>query len=221
MHYQDSVFENQCFENHSFANQNLSHAKFSRCKFYQCDFSRAEMVEAHFENCSFIQQGELEGCDFQYANLHDASFKQCQLSMSQFIGANCFGIEIRECDLKGANFLQARFANQISHNVYFCSAYITASNLSYANMERLCIEKCELFENRWIGTNLQGTSLQGSDLSRGEFSEDMWSGVRIRDCDLSESDLTGLDPRRVDLTGVKISSWQQTQLLEQLGLIII
>ncbi|MDF4672819.1 fluoroquinolone resistance protein, partial [Vibrio parahaemolyticus] len=29
------------------------------------------------------------------------------------------------------------------------------------------------------------------------------------------------DPRKIDLTGVKICSWQQEQLLEQLGGIIV
>lgn len=89
--------------------------------------------------------------------------------MANFIGANCFGIEFRECDLKGASFVQANFSNQVSHSVYFCSAYITGCNLSYANLERLCIEKCDLFENRWIGANLYGASFKESDLSRGCF----------------------------------------------------
>ncbi len=213
--------EDKIFDNHSFVNSDLSYAKFVKCKFFNCDFSRAEMVETSFEQCNFIEQGELEGCDFHYANLQEASFKNCQLPMSQFVGCNCFGIEFRQCDLKGVNFSQARFANQISHNVYFCSAYITGCNLSYANMERLCIEKCELFENRWIGTNLQGTSLQGSDLSNGEFSADIWGDFRIRDCDLSDCDLAGLNPARVDMHGVKIASWQQAQLLEQLGIIVM
>ncbi|MBN7827933.1 fluoroquinolone resistance protein, partial [Bowmanella dokdonensis] len=40
-------------------------------------------------------------------------------------------------------------------------------------------------------------------------------------CNLSHSELDGLDPRRVDLTGVQICAWQQEQLLEQLGLIVM
>ncbi len=43
----------------------------------------------------------------------------------------------------------------------------------------------------------------------------------MQGCDLSHSELYGLDPRKIDLTGVKICSWQQEQLLEQLGVIII
>nr|WNL65358.1 Pentapeptide repeat protein [Acinetobacter gerneri] len=83
------------------------------------------------------------------------------------------------------------------------------------------IEKCDLFENRWIGANLRGASFKESDLSRGVFSEDCWEQFRVQGCDLSHSELYGLDPRKIDLTGVKICSWQQEQLLEQLGVIIV
>ncbi|TOG99989.1 fluoroquinolone resistance protein, partial [Vibrio parahaemolyticus] len=120
---------------------------------------------------------------------------------------------------------QVSFVNQVSNKMYFCSAYITGCNLSYANFEQQLIEKCELFENRWIGANLRGASFKESDLSRGVFSEDCWEQFRVQGCDLSHSELYGLDPRKIDLTGVKICSWQQEQLLEQLleqlGVIII
>jgi fluoroquinolone resistance protein len=92
--------------------------------------------------------------------------------MSNFKGAKCFSIEFRDCDLKGADFMQATYSNQVISRMYFCSAFITGCNLSYANYRRQCIEKCDLFVNRWIGTNLYGASLKVSDLSRGEFSED-------------------------------------------------
>ena len=65
-------------------------------------------------------------------------------------------------------------------------------------------EKCELFENNWSNANLSGASLMGSDLSRGTFSRDCWQQVNLRGCDLTFADLDGLDPRRVNLEGVKI-----------------
>ncbi|MGY3572354.1 Qnr family pentapeptide repeat protein [Vibrio paucivorans] len=209
------------YQHHDFSKQDLSYATFKRCKFYQCDFSRADLREAQFEDCSFIEPGMIEGCQFTYANLKEASFKDCQLSMANFSGADCFAIELRDCDLKGANFSKALFSNQISHQVYFCSAYISGCNLSYANLERLCLEKVELFENRWTEANLFGASFKGSDLSRGTFSPESWGQFNMQGCDLTHADLEGLDVRRVDLTGVKICEWQQQQLLEPLGLVVM
>jgi fluoroquinolone resistance protein len=200
----------EVFNQVDFSNQDLSDSYFKGCKFFRCNFNRTNLRDAKFDDCVFIEQGAIEGCHFDYSDLRDSSFKNCKLSLSNFKGAKCFGIEFRSCDLKGANFIQASFSNQISNSMYFCSAYITGCNLSYANFERQCIEKCDLF-----------ASLKGSDLSRGSFSEDCWGQFNIQDCDLSNSELNGLNPRKVNLSGVKICVWQQEQLLEQLGLIVL
>ncbi|MEI8593399.1 Qnr family pentapeptide repeat protein [Photobacterium sp. Hal280] len=213
--------ENELFNQVNFSRQDLSEAVFKHCQFYRCDFSRSNLRDAVFENCKFIEPGAIVGCHFDYCDLRDASFKDCQLALANFKGANCFGIEFRDSDLKGANFIQASFVNQVSHQMYFCSAYITGCNLSYVNLERQCIEKCDLFENRWVGANFQGASFKSSDLSRGSFSKDCWGQFSIQGADLSHSELDGLDPRKVDLTGVKICDWQQEQLLEPLGIVVL
>nr|WNL65359.1 Pentapeptide repeat protein [Acinetobacter gerneri] len=123
----------QLYNQVNFSHQDLQEHIFSNCTFIHCNFKRSNLRDTQFINCTFIEQGALEGCDFSYADLRDASFKDCQLSMSHFKGANCFGIELRDCDLKGANFSQVSFVNQVSNKMYFCSAYITGCNLSYAN----------------------------------------------------------------------------------------
>jgi len=212
---------NKTYINHDFSKQDLKEVYFKQCNFYRCDFNRADLTDAKFIECNFVEQGIDDGCRFDYANLADASFKGGRLSMSSFTGANCLGIEFRECDLKGANFSKARFENQISRTSYFCSAYITGCNLSYANLAGVRIEKCDLFENRWRGANLQGASFQNSDLSRGEFSEDAWEQFHMQGCDLTHTELNGLNIRRVNLSGVKICDWQQEQLLDSLGVIVL
>lgn len=210
----------EVFDGVNFTDQDMSNLHFIQCKFYNCIFTHADLSDCHFVDCSFVEPGAVSGVNFEYVNLQDASFKNCQLAMASFKGANCFGAEFRNCDLKGANFYKASFANQISRQVYFCSVYITGCNLSYANFERQHIEKCDLFENKWTGANLYGASMQGSDLSRGVFSSDCWGQFNLKDCDLSNAELYGLDPRKVDLSGVKICLWQQEQLLEPLGVIV-
>lgn len=161
------------------------------------------------------------GCNFAYAKLNDASFKQCNLSMANFDGASAFGAEFRHCMLKGASFVRTLFANYITHNTYFCSLYMTQCDLSYANLENQKLEKCDLYENRWRGANLHGVSFEGSDLSRGEFSQEQWPQANWKSCNLSHIELDGLDIRRVSLQGAMICQWQQEMLLEQLGIITI
>lgn len=212
---------NKTFVEHDFSGQSLQEVIYEKCYFFKCNFSRADLRDAKFIGCHFIETGESVGCQFHYADLRDACFKQCKLGMATFLGANCFGAEFRECDLQGASFMKSSFVNQISHQSYFCSAYITGCNLSYTNFEKQCIEKCDLFENRWTGANLQGASFKGSDLSRGEFSSESWGSFDMQHCDLTNTELYGLDPRRVNLNGVKICEWQQEQLLSPLGVVVL
>ncbi|PSW22240.1 Qnr family pentapeptide repeat protein [Photobacterium sanctipauli] len=214
-------FTNQTFTDHSFAKEQLQQATFEHCQFIRCDFSRADLTEASFEHCQFVERGEHEGCVFQYTKLKEASFKECDLSMADFTGAEMFGIEIRDSQLKGVVLSRARFANYITHNTFFCSAYITRCNLAYADFEDVKLEECELFENRWTGANLVGASFKGSDLTNGEFSQEAWGQFDLTGANLSHVDLTGLDPRRVSLDGVTICDWQQAQLLEPLGIIVL
>lgn len=103
----------------------------------------------------------------------------------------------------------------------FCSAYITKSNLSYANFAKVVLEKCELWENRWHGAQVLGASFSGSDLSGGEFSGFDWRAADVTQCDLSNAELGELDLRTTDLQGVKMDSHRAAQLLERLGIAII
>ncbi|TVO35685.1 Qnr family pentapeptide repeat protein [Vibrio algivorus] len=212
---------NQVYHQHDFSSQDLSYEVFKKCHFYQCDFSHSDLSDAQFIDCVFIESGDVIGCNFAYAKLNDASFKHCNLSMSNFDGASAFGVEMRHCMLKGASFVRTLFANHITHNTYFCSAYITQCDLSYSNLENQRLEKCDLFENRWRGANLQSVSFEGSDLSRGEFSSEQWSQVNWKSCNLAHVELEGLDIRTVNLKGVMICQWQQEMLLEHLGVITI
>lgn len=95
---------NSTYHHHSFAQQDLSEMTFTSCTFIRCDFRRSNLRDATFINCKFIEQGDIEGCRFDVADLRDASFQNCQLAMANFSNANCYGIELRDCDLKGANF---------------------------------------------------------------------------------------------------------------------
>ncbi|MFQ3414098.1 pentapeptide repeat-containing protein, partial [Escherichia coli] len=91
---------------------------FTACTFIRSDFRRANLRDTTFVNCKFIEQGDIEGCHFDVADLRDASFQQCQLAMANFSNANCYGIEFRACDLKGANFSRTNFAHQVSNRMY-------------------------------------------------------------------------------------------------------
>lgn len=195
--------------------------KIEHASFINCDFSAADLTDTQFIDVQFYHRDSQLGCNFSRATLKDAGFHGCDLSMSNFSHANLLGIEIRDSMLQGADFRGASFMNFITSKVWFCSAYITKSNLSYANFANVVLEKCELWENRWLGTQVMGAKFSGSDLSGGEFSAFDWRTLDITHCDLTRSSLGELDVRYVDLEGVKLDSNQAAALMERLGILVV
>ncbi|HEJ9146083.1 TPA: Qnr family pentapeptide repeat protein [Serratia marcescens] len=195
--------------------------KIENGSFMLCDFSGADLTGTEFIGCQFYDRDSRQGGNFSRAILKDASFRSCDLSMADFRHASALGVEIRECRAQGADFRGASFMNMITSRTWFCSAYITKSNLSYANFAKVVLEKCELWENRWHCAQVLGASFSGSDLSGGEFSGFDWRAADVTQCDLSNAELGELDLRTTDLQGVKMDSHQASQLLERLGIAII
>jgi fluoroquinolone resistance protein len=189
--------------------------------FRHCDFSGVDLTGTEFIGCQFYDRESQQGGNFSHATLKDAIFKNCDLTMADFRNASALGIEIRECRAQGADFRGTSFMNMITSRSWFCSAYITKSNLSYANFSKVVLEKCELWENRWNGAQILGATFSGSDLSGGEFSSFDWRAVNVTHCDLTNSELGDLDVRGVDLQGVKLDSYQVAQIMERLGVAII
>ncbi len=216
------MIKNQIFTDQRFSQQNtLAGEIFHDCHFLRCHFDSTDLSETAFVNCIFYDDESQKGCSFQHAQLKDASFKNCDLTMADFKNIQALGLEMRECKATGADFAGANFMNMITARTWFCSAFLTKNNFSYANFSKVILEKCELWENRWTGANMQGSNLSGSDLSGGEFTEFNWNDVNVTHCDLTNSDLGELNLRKVDLDGVKIDDWQQSHLLEKLGVIVI
>ncbi|ECC5460655.1 Qnr family pentapeptide repeat protein, partial [Salmonella enterica] len=195
--------------------------KVENSTFFNCDFSGADLSGTEFIGCQFYDRESQKGCNFSRAMLKDAIFKSCDLSMADFRNVSALGIEISHCRAQGADFRGASFMNMITTRTWFCSAYITNTNLSYANFSKVVLEKCELWENRWMGTQVLGATFSGSDLSGGEFSTFYWRAANFTHCDLTNSELGDLDIRGVDLQGVKLDSYQASLLMERLGIAVI
>lgn len=210
------VYRNEKFIPHQFTGSVVENSLFINCDFSGCDLS-----DTCFIHCQFYDRESEQGCNFSRATLRDASFKHCDISMNNFRFVNALGIEISECRAQGADFRDASFMNMITTKSWFCSAFITKTNLSYANFSKVVLEKCELWENRWVGTNVMGATFSGSDLSGGEFSAFDWRSADFTHCDLTRSITSDLDLRSTDLEGVKLDSAQVSILVERLGIMVV
>lgn len=209
------------YRNETFSRDHFSGSIVENTQFINCDFSGNDLTDTRFMHCQFYDRESERGCNFSRATLKDASFKHCDLSMNNFRSAQALGIEIAECRAQGSDFRGASFMNMITSKSWFCSAFITKSNLSYANFSKVVLEKCELWENRWVGTNVLGATFSGSDLSGGEFSAFDWRSADFTHCDLTRSVTSELDLRSTDLEGVKLDSAQVSFLVERLGIVVV
>lgn len=194
--------------------------KISDVKIYACDFSETDLTKTQFVNCHFWHPDKQIGCDFSGATLKEASFVNCDLTMSIFKNTDLFGIEIREYRAMGCNFHHARFMKKISPRLWLCSAYITKSNLSYADSSGVMLEEYELWENLWNETIVTGANFSGSDLFGGDFSGFSWRAADVTNCDLRRSVTGELDIRRTNLEGVKIDYEQASSLLAFSGITV-
>lgn len=134
------------FEGEKIGRNRFTGEKIENAIFRNCDFSGTDLTSSEFNGCQFYDRESQQGGNFNRAQLKDAIFKSCDLSMADFRHSNALGIEIRECRVQGADFRGASFMNMITTRTWFCCAYITKSNLSYANFSKVVLEKCELWE---------------------------------------------------------------------------
>ncbi|MDE1482050.1 pentapeptide repeat-containing protein [Xenorhabdus bovienii] len=201
-------------------NFDFSNEIFEAIDFSLYDFSSSNLDEAKFISCQFYSKDSREGCSFRNGSLRETSFIQCDLSLASFFNADVFGLELINCRLLGANFINARFMNYISNNKWFCAGKIQGCNLSDAVLQGIILEKCDLRENRWNNTDIRGAVFKGADLSGGEFSDIIWTDADFTYSDLRHSLLQGLDLRKVNLTGVKMDTYQISSLISQLGIIM-
>ncbi|KAA1192128.1 pentapeptide repeat-containing protein [Photorhabdus heterorhabditis] len=194
--------------------------------FEAVDFSEAElekenMRDAIFHSCNFYNSTTQTGCSFRGCKLRNTIFINCDLTMCSFAFADLFGSEFTSCRLIGASFENGSFADQLTGKKYICSGKIEDSNLSSACLAGLLLQDCSLKGNRWYETDIAKTDFSGSDLSGGEFSGIQWTAANFSGCDLRGSSLLGMDIRKINLSGVRLDTWQVSQLISALGVIVI
>ena len=130
----------------NFSGSDFTDHTFEDCSFMKCDFKGTQLARARFIGCSFassdlsnvplanarVRDATFEGCKLlgiQWVQLDDLvnpSFKECNLSYSNFVGLklkktaffNCIlretdfsQADLSESDLRESDFLNARFQN--------------------------------------------------------------------------------------------------------------
>ncbi len=219
----DLTFRNCVFDRVDFTKVSWIGLKCTSVMFRSCNLSNADLEDAVFENCSFFDPNSPTesrrsqsiyppgGCKFLRANLHSATFMNCDLSFCVFEGANVFRITIEDSKATSTKFFRANFNS---------SARLINNIMHYADLRGAQLSKCDasLTDFRWANldeVNFTEAVLVGSNLS----------GTTVRYAKFEKADLRGaniasFDIRTIDLHGAKIFESQMQNLLENCGLVI-
>lgn len=217
---QDLVFKNCTICDSDFSNSMLDGLHLDSCHVFNCDFSGASLKNSVFEESVFYDKNSQKGCDFQNADLRHSVLQSCDISMSNFYRSELFDITINECQAQGCNFELADFVSVVSKSVLFSSARLTKSNFKYADFEGVYLEKCDLSESIFVAVVLSRANLEGANLTNTIFSPSQYNGLSLFKADLRNSEITGIDIRLLDFSGVEIFEWQMVSLMESIGFVV-
>ena len=207
------------FHHCDFSNAALDFMQASGCSFYDCDFKNTGLKEAVFEKCNFFDADAQKGCYFYGADLTNSQFLHCDISLAEFERADMFVIEISNSKAQGCSFKQANFASVVSRRKLLCSAHLTDSHFRYADFEGCQLVGCDLSGSSFVNANFFQSNLEKCQLLSADLTGIQFEGLILSGADLRNAQLDGLDIRKVDLQGVKINDWQQSVLLESLGVV--
>jgi fluoroquinolone resistance protein len=215
----EAVFEDCRIEDAQVSGVDLTGARFRNCRFVQVRLARAELREAVFEGCGFADPDSRTGLVVAFSNLEQARFANCDLTLSLFDRSSLYGIEMDDCNLRGARFEKADFAKAFGRKVVRSEARFRNCNLELADLSGAKLAGCSLAECDLRDADLSGADLEGADLSGSNLFHAILIGTRLARADLRCAEVSGLDLAVVATrVGLKITASQQYALLSALGL---
>ena len=125
---------------------------FEDCRFEDCDLSNARLDECVFQRCVF-SGCRLIGIDWRLVSKlsFDASFQECNLSLSNFSELSLVGFEFTQSDCSEVDFSKsdlsrARFASTVLTGAIFAQTQLEEADLSQAIDTRI-----DPLNNRVVG----------------------------------------------------------------------
>jgi fluoroquinolone resistance protein len=242
-----AAFVGEDLRGRDFAGADLTERRFENCRLAGASFRRAILCGATFIGCrawepsagpasdaerssapgEAVGSNELSskadataGADFAFADLREAVFQRCDVSMCRFERARGYDLLLEDCQAQGAGFghLDTRLPIATREPLVRCA--LRRCNLAYADLSHVDLSGADLSGSRLVEALLDETSLRGADLSGADLNNMSGRGVILAGADLRGAVFNNLDPRELDLTGARITPEQALALLEPLGVIV-
>ena len=206
---------NVAFDRTRFRQAVLTDAHFVDCRFTDCSFRSSDLSDSHFERCQFYDADGEVSCDFSYAVLRNCRFEVCDLTTAVCTRTRSFGIELRRCQASGVDFSLADFSLSAGE---FATATFMDCNLAYADFSKTVLTGAVFSGSRMSHSVWNDASLNDADLSGCDLDNIEARGLDLRGADLRDARFNRLDPREIDLTGVRMDAEQGLEVLRTLGI---
>ena len=211
--------EGEDFSGRDFSHADLAEREFVDCDFSGCNFRAADLRYARFERCQFNDASAEAPADFSQAELREATFERCNLAVVDMVRTKSYGITFSNCQLQGADLSKSDFRMPIAGSE-LAACTLENCNASYINLSHNYLVGCTLTGTKLLEACLDYVDLSDADLRECELHNASGTGLVIRGADLRGATFNTLDPRHIDLTGVRLTVDQLHAVLEPLGLVI-
>jgi len=213
-------YDNLDFSGEDFSGCELADCVFTQCRFAGTSFRAADLSRSEFERCQFNDEESELPADFSQAQLREVLFSRCNLTVVDFIRANAYELNFDQCQLQGADLSKADFRMPFG-NISGLNAFtMRGCNFSYGNLANTYLAGCTLSECRLLEACFDYCDLTDADLRGSELHNIAATGVTLEGADLRGATFNNINPREIDLTGVRIYYSQLSLLLEPLGIVI-
>jgi len=128
----------------------------------------------------------------------------CDLSRTQFIGANLEGANLRGANLVGAIIQKANLRGANLENANLQGANLYGTNLRGANLENANLQQANIDRTSLEDANLKDANLKGASLSKADLTNAYLNGANLKGTVLYFSDLQGADLQGANLRVAKI-----------------
>jgi len=214
------LYEQADLSGQSFAQQELSGATFDGCTLVGCSFRGADLADARFSHCNGFSPDTDQSADFAFANLREARFEHCDLTAADFSNTRSYDLHFHNCQIQGVDLTGSDFMLPVGARSQLAAFTMTGCNFAYGNLSNTFLKGCKFIECRMVEAAIHNCVLDDVTFTGSDLSNVSGTAVSLKGADLREALFNNLDPRKIDMTGVRITPAQTLWLLEPLGVIV-
>jgi len=128
-----------------------------------------------FQDCTF-KQCDLSNSEFSGSKFIDCIFEGCNLSMLKVGNTSLQSVTFKDCKILGVNFHEC---SDFLFSVAFENCIIDFASFNGKKMPKTNFVKCSLKETSFVQTNLTGSKFEQCDLSGTIFNRSDLSSVNF------------------------------------------